>query len=354
MSTVGVDYDNKAVASERIRAVLPESAYDAVLGYPDQIVEMLVQASPTTDELEWAATACEILRRPGGGVIYDLDRQAIHMTAALESSTASIAGVLAAADQEAKGHIVRNPVQMVAELAHMASDTEVLYHPDDWLWGPAGPPYRGGEEERSRSDGRHVHQVHADRYGVDLDRCYEVLDSWAVERAEPFLDSLEHQKGSLASTQQAADGARAIYREAYTDAESEQSALRATHQLTEPGWGVVAALSTAASARLEFARSALNARLLTADDAHLELTGWGIIHGEARLWILADQWFADAPSGRSSSGESFAKWFDTYDGGLPTYWLAVYLASGMELARAFGGEQQVVTDVLLGREPMCL
>ena len=351
---MSADHDTRQVDDERVRAALPEAAYDAVLGRPDEIVAMFVEAAPSPDELEWAGTATAILSRPGTGVIYDLDRQAVRMTSALESSTASIAASLARADQGAGRPVIRNPVQMVAELVHAAADTEILYGADDWVWGPAGPPYRGGEEERGRDDGRHVHHVHAERCSVDLDGCYEILDAWAGESADAFLNALEHQKGLLASTQLAADGARAAYRAAYADAASEQSPPRAARALAEPGWGVVAALAEATSLRLEAARSALNARLLTEAGAHIEIIGWGIIHGEARLRVLRDQWFGDAPSGRWRSGRPFGEWFDHLDGGLPAYWLAAYLASGMELARALGGERGVVAGALLGREPMFL
>lgn len=351
---MSVDHDSKSINRERVRAALPEVVYDAVLGYPDDVVDRFIEAVPSLDELEWTGAVSGILSRPGDGVVYDLDQQAIRMTSALESSTASIASALAEADRTAGQHVVRNPVQMMAELAHTAADTEILYHPDDWVWGPGGPPYRGGDDERNRSDGRHVHEVHAERHGVDLDGCYEILDVWSVERAEPFLGAIEHQRGKLVRDQQAADGARAIYREAYADAVSEQSAPQAGRFLTEPGWGVVAALAEATEGRLEAARSALNARLLTEEEAHFEMVGWGVIHGEARLRVLRDQWFEDAPAGRSSSDKSFAEWLNIYDGGLPAYWLAVYLASGMELARALGGEQNVVVGALLGREPMFL
>ena len=343
-----------AVVTEAIRAVLSETIQDAVLGRPDDILRLFVASAPQSDELEWLTVVSDILDGPNEGTVYDLDRQAIHMTSALEASTARIAATLAEADRSAGRPVVRNPVQMVAELADVAADTEILYHPDDWVWGPSGPPYQGGDEERNRDNGQHVHQVHAERYGVDLAGCYEMLDAWAAERAAPFLDAVEQQTGALTSTQQAVDSARAIYRDASTDAAAEQSALQAAHLLTEPGWGVVSALAGATSVRLEVARAALNARLLTEEGTHLELVGWGIIHGEARLRVLRDQWFEDAPSNRASSAKPFVEWFDTYSGGLPTYWLAVYMAAGMELARAIGGERGVVDGVLLGRQPMFL
>ena len=263
---------------------------------------------------------------------------------------------LAAAETEAGGHIMRDSITMMLELVHLSGDPGVLaQNPDNWLWGPLGPPIQGFWEdlpaeqrypEHARRLGRKWNTAINDAFdNHDLAVCDAAIEA-AGESVERGFDALVAGYDALNSTTDAIDAGFEISMTKPRRRWPRQDMAR----YSDIGWKAAAVLRSSTEALLE---GAAGAGVLAALEAHDSYEERGILVAAARARSEAlRRWFdLQGPSRPpSDDGDPTSISFWTTDPEPLGFWAAAMIAARIEVGRAFtNGEPSGAVESLLNR-----
>ena len=322
----------------------------------ETVVEALSAMDLTDGDIDTLIDNLRILSVPGSRGMWPDAATWLEMeTQEMLAQAAAAVERIAAAEVASGGPVLRDCVTMMLELMHHAGDPAVMARsPDDWLWGPTGPPQRGGwtgldpagryETHASlcgREWSRRVWKSSLSHEGAVIGAALDEADA-AMQTATDAVDGgLDAAQSARAALDEGRDNAAIAPNGPWPAAMLEWSAL---------GWNTAQMLRGCAETVLAGAVGAGVAYAAGEYDTYEE-RGVLIVAARARGAVLGRWWEQIAPKRPDSDIANPASTsFWEADADPADFWTAAVRAAVLEVGRAQrGGEPEALAAALLNR-----